>query len=134
MHRHGYALPVMSLEWNGHTAHAADASSDSTAASDGVTRHSAGMAPSQPVAPAAWRTKPSYAILTTQDHVISPELQRWVYERSGAKVTEVSASHAGLYLPAGRGCGEGGRSTGLITQSSQSAHPLPSTGVQSMCP
>jgi pimeloyl-ACP methyl ester carboxylesterase len=43
---------------------------------------------------AAWRNKPSYAILTTQDHVISPELQRWMYQRSGAKVTEVSASHA----------------------------------------
>jgi pimeloyl-ACP methyl ester carboxylesterase len=47
-----------------------------------------------PISVAAWRTKPSYAILTTQDHVISPELQRWMYQRSGAKVTEVSASHA----------------------------------------
>src|ERR1700758_984858 len=47
-----------------------------------------------PVSAAAWRIKPSYAILTTQDHVISPELQRWMYQRSGAKVTEVSASHA----------------------------------------
>ncbi|SEC79173.1 Pimeloyl-ACP methyl ester carboxylesterase [Rhizobiales bacterium GAS191] len=47
-----------------------------------------------PVSVAAWRTKPSYAILTTQDRVVSPELQRWMYQRSGAKVTEVSASHA----------------------------------------
>ncbi len=47
-----------------------------------------------PVSTAAWRTKPSYAILTTQDHVISPELQRWMYQRSGAKVTDVNASHA----------------------------------------
>jgi pimeloyl-ACP methyl ester carboxylesterase len=47
-----------------------------------------------PVSVAAWRTKLSYAILTTQDHVVSPELQRWMYQRSGAKVTEVSASHA----------------------------------------
>src|SRR5580698_8099389 len=46
------------------------------------------------VSVAAWRTKPSYAILTTQDHVISPELQRWMYQRSGSKVTEVGASHA----------------------------------------
>jgi pimeloyl-ACP methyl ester carboxylesterase len=46
------------------------------------------------VSVAAWRTKPSYAILTTQDHVVSPQLQRWMYQRSGAKVTEVSASHA----------------------------------------
>jgi hypothetical protein len=43
---------------------------------------------------AAWRTKPSYAILTTEDHVVSPELQRWMYQRSGAKVTEIRASHA----------------------------------------
>ena len=47
-----------------------------------------------PVSVAAWRTKPSYAILTTQDHVVSPELQRWMYKRSGAKVTELRASHA----------------------------------------
>ena len=47
-----------------------------------------------PVSVAAWRNKPSYAILTTQDHMVSPELQRWMYQRSGAKVTEVSASHA----------------------------------------
>ncbi|SEF07164.1 Pimeloyl-ACP methyl ester carboxylesterase [Rhizobiales bacterium GAS188] len=47
-----------------------------------------------PVSAAAWHSKPSYAILTTQDHIISPELQRWMYQRSGAKVTEVSASHA----------------------------------------
>jgi pimeloyl-ACP methyl ester carboxylesterase len=47
-----------------------------------------------PLSTAAWRNKPSYAILTTQDHVISPELQRWMYQRSGAKITEVSASHA----------------------------------------
>ena len=48
----------------------------------------------EPISVAAWRTKPSYAILTTQDHVVSPELQRWMYQRSGAKVTEVAASHA----------------------------------------
>ena len=47
-----------------------------------------------PVSVAAWRTKPSYAILTTQDRVVSPQLQRWMYQRSGAKVTEVNASHA----------------------------------------
>jgi hypothetical protein len=43
---------------------------------------------------AAWHTKPSYAILTTQDRLVTPELQRWMYKRSGAKVTEVAASHA----------------------------------------
>ena len=47
-----------------------------------------------PVTVAAWRRKPSYAILTTQDHMVSPELQRWMYKRSGARVTELAASHA----------------------------------------
>ncbi|WP_233807243.1 alpha/beta fold hydrolase [Paraburkholderia sp. HP33-1] len=47
-----------------------------------------------PMPVAAWRSKPSYAVLTTQDHVVSPQLQRWMYQRSGAKVTEVSAGHA----------------------------------------
>ena len=47
-----------------------------------------------PLSVAAWHNKPSYAILTTQDRVIAPELQRWMYQRSGAKVTEVPASHA----------------------------------------
>src|SRR3984957_10481453 len=47
-----------------------------------------------PATVAAWHTKPSYAILTTEDHVISPDLQRWMYKRSGAKATEAAASHA----------------------------------------
>jgi pimeloyl-ACP methyl ester carboxylesterase len=43
---------------------------------------------------AAWRTKPTYAILASQDRALSPDLQRWMYKRSGSKVTEVKASHA----------------------------------------
>ena len=49
---------------------------------------------SAPTSAAAWRTKPSYAVLTTQDQAVNPDLQRWLYERSGAKVTSVAASHA----------------------------------------
>ena len=47
-----------------------------------------------PTTAAAWRTKPSYAILTTRDIAANPDLQRWMYERSGAKVTTVESSHA----------------------------------------
>jgi len=47
-----------------------------------------------PTTAAAWHTKPSYAILTTRDIAANPDLQRWMYERSGAKVTTVEASHA----------------------------------------
>src|SRR5215469_2937247 len=47
-----------------------------------------------PVTVAAWRSKPSFAILTTRDHTVTPQLQRWMYQRSGSKVTPVAASHA----------------------------------------
>jgi pimeloyl-ACP methyl ester carboxylesterase len=47
-----------------------------------------------PITVAAWHNKPSYAVLTTEDHMVSPQLQRWMYQRSGAKVTEVAAGHA----------------------------------------
>jgi pimeloyl-ACP methyl ester carboxylesterase len=43
---------------------------------------------------AAWHNKPSYGIVATQDRVLSPDLQRRMYQRAGSKVTEVAASHA----------------------------------------
>jgi pimeloyl-ACP methyl ester carboxylesterase len=43
---------------------------------------------------AAWRAKPSYAIVATEDRVINPELQRWMYQRAGSKIVEIKASHA----------------------------------------
>ncbi|MBE1162251.1 alpha/beta fold hydrolase [Dyella acidiphila] len=46
---------------------------------------------------AAWRSKPSWAVLATEDRVYSPELQRAMYQRAGAKVTEIKGSHL-VYL------------------------------------
>jgi pimeloyl-ACP methyl ester carboxylesterase len=43
---------------------------------------------------ASWHNKPSYGIVATDDRVVSPDLQRWMYQRAGSKVTEVKASHA----------------------------------------
>jgi len=42
----------------------------------------------------AWRGIPSYGVVATQDRTINPDLQRWMYQRAGSKVTEVKASHA----------------------------------------
>ncbi|GJI89525.1 alpha/beta fold hydrolase [Duganella hordei] len=42
----------------------------------------------------AWKTKPTWAIVATEDRAINPELERFMYQRAGAKVTEVKASHA----------------------------------------
>ena len=45
----------------------------------------------------AWHDKPSYGIVATEDMTLNPDLQRFMYKRSGAEVTEVKASHA-LYM------------------------------------
>jgi pimeloyl-ACP methyl ester carboxylesterase len=42
----------------------------------------------------AWRTKPSWYLVTTDDHMIPPPAQRAMSERAKATVTETSASHA----------------------------------------
>ena len=41
----------------------------------------------------AWKSKPSWYVLATQDHTVHPDLQRWVSKRMGATVTEVASSH-----------------------------------------
>jgi pimeloyl-ACP methyl ester carboxylesterase len=46
-----------------------------------------------PVSVAAWRDKPSYGIIATADRALNPKLAHWMYKRSGAKVTEIRASH-----------------------------------------
>jgi pimeloyl-ACP methyl ester carboxylesterase len=52
------------------------------------------MALEEPAAAAAWRTKPSWAVLPTRDSAIHPDLHRFSYERAGARTTEVpGASH-----------------------------------------
>src|SRR5215469_594625 len=45
-----------------------------------------------PVTVAAWHDKPSYGIVATGDRVLSPMLARWMYKRSGAKITEIRAN------------------------------------------
>lgn len=47
----------------------------------------------QPISKAAWRNKPSWAIVATEDRSINPELERFMYQRSKAKTIEVKSSH-----------------------------------------
>lgn len=42
---------------------------------------------------AAWRTKPSWAVVATEDRAIDPKLLRKTAERIGADITEVKGSH-----------------------------------------
>ena len=46
-----------------------------------------------PVAEAAWRSKPSYGIVATQDKSINPDVERNMYKRSHTTITEIKGSH-----------------------------------------
>jgi pimeloyl-ACP methyl ester carboxylesterase len=47
-----------------------------------------------PVTDPAWRRKPSWYLVTTEDRMIPPHAQRAMSERAGATVAEVAASHS----------------------------------------
>ena len=42
----------------------------------------------------AWRTKPSFYLVATEDHMIPPEAQRSMAKRAGATIAEVAGSQA----------------------------------------
>jgi len=50
-----------------------------------------------PLTQAAWKTKPSFAIVAAEDKSINPDIERFMYKRAGAKVTELHGSHA-IYM------------------------------------
>ena len=45
---------------------------------------------------AAWRTKPSWYAVSTEDRTIDPDLERFMAKRMGARTIEVKASHVSL--------------------------------------
>jgi pimeloyl-ACP methyl ester carboxylesterase len=45
---------------------------------------------------AAWRSKPTFYAVSTEDRTINPDLQRFMAKRMGAKTIEVKASHVSL--------------------------------------
>jgi pimeloyl-ACP methyl ester carboxylesterase len=45
---------------------------------------------------AAWREKPSFYAVSTEDRTINPDLERFMAKRMGAKTIEVKASHLSL--------------------------------------
>jgi pimeloyl-ACP methyl ester carboxylesterase len=42
----------------------------------------------------AWRTKPSWYLVATDDKMIPPQAQQFMSKRAGATVVEVKGSHA----------------------------------------
>jgi pimeloyl-ACP methyl ester carboxylesterase len=45
---------------------------------------------------AAWRAKPSFYAVSTEDRTIDPDLERFMAKRMGAKTIEVKASHVSM--------------------------------------
>jgi pimeloyl-ACP methyl ester carboxylesterase len=45
---------------------------------------------------AAWRSKPSYYAVSTEDRTINPDLERFMAKRMGARTIEVKSSHLSL--------------------------------------
>jgi pimeloyl-ACP methyl ester carboxylesterase len=53
----------------------------------------AGKAFATPLTQAAWKTKPTYGIVATEDKSIRPEIEEKMYTRSNTKITKMKASH-----------------------------------------
>ena len=47
----------------------------------------------RPYPGAAWKTKPSWYVVASEDHTVNPELERFVAKRMNAKTTEIVSSH-----------------------------------------
>jgi len=51
------------------------------------------QAATAPVAQAAWKTKPSWAIVSRDDRTVNPDLERFMAKRAGSKTVEIAGSH-----------------------------------------
>jgi hypothetical protein len=43
---------------------------------------------------AAWKQKPSYAVVAMQDRMVNPDLERFMEKRARSQVIELPGSHA----------------------------------------
>jgi pimeloyl-ACP methyl ester carboxylesterase len=48
---------------------------------------------SETVSQVGWKDKPSWYVLTTKDRAVSPEVQKFMADRMGAKVVPIASSH-----------------------------------------
>ena len=76
---------------------AADVGADLPKATADFMAHSQmpifGAAFSTRLTAAAWRDKPSYAVIATEDRSLDPQIARRMARRAGSKVTELKGSH-----------------------------------------
>ena len=68
----------------------------------------------------AWRSKPSWYLVSTDDHMIPPPAQRQMAQRAGSTVAEESGSHS-IYISQPRAV------AALIEQAARAARPAAAT-------
>lgn len=51
-----------------------------------------------PITTPAWRSKPSWMLVPTQDRTINPDLERWYAARAGSKTVEVPGASHSVYV------------------------------------
>jgi pimeloyl-ACP methyl ester carboxylesterase len=69
-----------------------------------------------PAGPPAWKTLPSWSLVSTEDRMINPDLERFMAARAHSKTIEVRSSHAS---PASHP----DKVAGLIVAAARAAHP-----------
>ena len=50
-----------------------------------------------PLTAAAWKTKPSWAVVAGGDQIINPDLERWYYARAKSHTTEIKGASHSVY-------------------------------------
>ncbi|GAA1771362.1 alpha/beta hydrolase [Nocardioides hankookensis] len=53
----------------------------------------AGAAFGEPASAAAWKTKPAWGIVSSSDHTINPDVERFGYQRANMTTVEIDSSH-----------------------------------------
>jgi pimeloyl-ACP methyl ester carboxylesterase len=76
-----------------HGGFAADLSEEQSAFMNASQVPIVGKSFEEPVQEAAWKTKPSFGIVATEDKALNPATERAMYKRANAKITEIKASH-----------------------------------------
>ncbi|MCX4460973.1 alpha/beta hydrolase (plasmid) [Streptomyces sp. NBC_01340] len=81
---------------------AADVDPDLAAVLAVSQRPLAAQAFSEEAPAAAWKTKPSWGLVSSSDHTINPEVERFGYQRAGMTTVEVDSSHLVMLAHPGR--------------------------------
>jgi pimeloyl-ACP methyl ester carboxylesterase len=76
-----------------HEVFAADLTAEEAAVAAATQKPINGGAFAASVPQAAWKTIPSWYLVSRQDHALSPDLERFYAKRMGARTSEIDASH-----------------------------------------